>query len=67
MAYEKYQNGPAESSINLIMILNQTQMVKSGLMGRFWYRALFNAKDTKNVTYHDRIKMTLGLCTISFM
>ena len=27
-------------------------------MGKFWYRALVNAKDTRNVTYHDSIKTT---------
>ena len=34
-------------------------MVESGLKGGFWYRALVNAKDTRNVTYHDQIKTTL--------
>ena len=30
VAYGQYQNGPAESSINSIMLLNRTQMVESG-------------------------------------
>ena len=42
----------------MISSLNQTQMVESGLMGGFWYRALVDAKDTRNVTYHDQIKTT---------
>ena len=58
VAYEQYQNGPAESSINSLVTLNRTQIVESGLMGKFWYRALVNAKDTRNVTHHDRIKTT---------
>ena len=33
-------------------------MVESGLMGGFWYRALVNAKDARNATYHDLIKTT---------
>ena len=47
VAYEQYQNGLAESLINSIMLLNQTQMVESGFMGGFWYRALalVNAKE----------------------
>ena len=30
VAYEQYQNGPAESSINSITLLNRTQIVESG-------------------------------------
>ena len=33
--------------------------VESGLMGGFWYRALVDNKDARNVRYHDRIKTTL--------
>ena len=33
VAYEQYQNGQAESTINTLMISNRTQMVESGLMG----------------------------------
>ena len=51
VAYEQYQNGPAESSIHSLSLLSRTQMVESGLMGKFWYRALVNAKDTRNATY----------------
>ena len=58
VAYEQYQNGPAESSIHSLSLLSRTQMVESGLMVKFWYRALVNAKDTRNVTYHDHIKTT---------
>ena len=61
VAYEQYQNGPpgpAESSIHSLSLLSRTQMVESGSMGKFWYRALVNAKDTRNVTYHNRIKTT---------
>ena len=58
VAYEQCQAGPAESSIDSIMILNRTQMVESGLLDGFWYRALVNAKDARNVTDHDRIKTT---------
>ena len=43
---------------DLLMILNRTQMVESGLMGKFWYRAVVNAKDTRNATYYDCLKTT---------
>ena len=58
-AYVQHQNGPAESSINSIMLLNRlgTQMVESGLARGFWYRGLAHAKDVRNVTY-DLIKTT---------
>ena len=62
MAYEQYQNGPAESSINSIMLLNRTQMIESGLLGGFWFQALVtsngSAKDERNVAYHYQIKTT---------
>ena len=58
VAYEQYQNGQAESTINSLMILNRTQMAESRLMGKFWYQALVNAKDRRNATYHDRINTT---------
>ena len=52
----QHHNGQAETSINWLMILNRT--LGFGLMGWFWCQPLVNAKDTRNVTYHDRIKMT---------
>ena len=58
VAYELHQNGLAESSINSIMLLNWTQMVESGLIGVFWYRALVTAEDERNVIDHDQIKTT---------
>jgi hypothetical protein len=36
---EQLQNGPAESTINSIMLIARTVMVESGLGGRFWFRA----------------------------
>ncbi len=36
-------------------------MVESGLGGQFWFSAAMAAKDTLNVTYKERIRMTLYL------
>ena len=58
VAYEQYQNGPAESSINSCMLLTRTQLAESGLGGKYWFRSLVSAKDARNATYHARIKTT---------
>ncbi len=34
-------------------------MVESGLGGQFWFSAAMAAKDTHNVTYKERIQLTL--------
>ncbi len=53
-AYEKWQNGLAESSIKSLNLLVSLQMVESGT-GMFGLRT---AKDARNATYHEHIKTT---------
>ena len=48
---EQWQNGAAESIINLIMLVARTVIVESGLGGRFWFRAATAGKDARNVTF----------------
>ena len=56
--YEQWQDGQAESSINSLMTLARSVMVESGLGGQFWFSAAMAAKDARNVTYKERIRMT---------
>ena len=44
VAYEQWQNGLAESSIGLLMLLTRSQMAESGMGGRFWFRAWYWAR-----------------------
>jgi hypothetical protein len=53
--YEQWPNGQGESLIMSLMTLAQSVMVKSG---QFWFSAAMAAKDARNVTYKERIKMT---------
>jgi transposase InsO family protein len=55
--YEQWQNGQAESSINSLMTLARSVMVESGLGGKFCFSSAMMAKDARNVTYKERIKM----------
>ena len=44
-AYEQWQNGQPESSINSLMTLARSTIVESGLGGQFWFSAMMAAKD----------------------
>ena len=55
---EQWQNGAAESTINSIMMIARTVMAESGLGGRFWFKAASAGKDTRNITFKERIWMT---------
>jgi transposase InsO family protein len=61
-AYEQWQNGVAEASINSIMRLARTVMAESGLGGRFWFKAACAGKDARNVTYKQRLGSTPYTC-----
>ena len=50
--------GLSESSIKSLNLLVRLQMAESGTTGMFWFRALVSSRDARNVTYHERIKMT---------
>ncbi len=55
-AHEQWQNGPAEATINSIMLLARTVMAESRLGGRFWFRAAMAGKDARNAIYAERLK-----------
>ena len=55
---EQWQNGAAESTINSIMMIARTVMAKSGLGGRFWFKAAAAGKDARNVTFKEQIWLT---------
>ena len=55
---EQSQNGAAESTINSIMMSARTIMAESGLGGRSWFIAANAGKDTRNVTFKERIGMS---------
>jgi hypothetical protein len=57
--YEQWQHGQGESSINSLMTPALSVLVESGLGGQFWLSAATVAKDARNVTYKEHIKMTL--------
>ncbi len=48
--YEQWQNGQAELSINSLITLARSVLVKSGLGGHFWFSATMPAMDALNVT-----------------
>jgi hypothetical protein len=56
--YEQWQNGQAASSINSLMTLARSVMAESGLGGQFLFSAAMAAKDARNFTYNERIRMT---------
>jgi hypothetical protein len=57
-AREQWQNGPAESTIDSIMLIARTVTVESGLGGRFWFRAATAGVDASNVTFKALIGTT---------
>ncbi len=61
-SYEQWQNGLAEGATNSIMRLARTVMAESGLGGRFWFKAALVGKDTRNVTYKQRLWQTPYSC-----
>ncbi len=52
-AREQWQNGPAEATINWIMLIARTVMVESGLGGRLWFRAAAAGIDARNATFKE--------------
>jgi hypothetical protein len=55
---EQRQNGPAESTINSIMLFAKTVMVESGLGGRFWFKAATAGIDASNIIFKTQIGTT---------
>ncbi len=54
-AREQWQNGPAESTINSIMLITRTDVAESGLGGRFWFKAAMAGVNARNTSFKVRI------------
>ena len=57
-AYEPWQNGRAEVQIRVLCNIARTNMIASGLTGKFWARAIFYAADISNIQYRADLKMS---------
>ena len=55
---EHWQNGRAEAQIGVLCNLARTNMIASGLTGKFWARAIFYAADILNIQYRADLKMS---------
>jgi hypothetical protein len=55
---KKWQNGPAKSTINSIMLIAGTVTAESGLGGRCWFKAANVGVDACNVTVKAQIGTT---------
>ena len=56
--YEPWQDGLAEASIKSTIMLAKCGIADSGLGAPFWFSAMVNGKDCRNVTYKHRIRNT---------
>ena len=56
--HEPWQNGRAEVQIRVLCNIARTNMIASGLTGKFWARAIFYAADISNIQYRDDLKMS---------
>jgi hypothetical protein len=56
--HEPWQNGRAEVQIRVLCNLARTNMIASGLTGKFWARAIFYAADILNIQYRADLKMS---------
>jgi hypothetical protein len=56
--HEPWQNGKAENHIKVLCNIARTNMVASGLAGRYWARAITYAADISNVQYRADLKMS---------
>ena len=56
--HEPWQNGRAEYQIRVLLIIARTDMIASGLTGKFWARAIFYAADISNIKYRADLKMS---------
>jgi hypothetical protein len=60
--FEPWQNGRAEVQIRVLCNLARTNMIASGLTGKFWARAIFYAADILNIQYRADLKMSPHEC-----
>jgi hypothetical protein len=56
--FEPWQNGRAEVQIRVLCNLARTNMIASGLTGKFWARAIFYAADILNIQYRADLQMS---------
>ena len=56
--FEPWQNGRAEVQIRVLCNIARTNMIASGLTGKFWARAIFYAADISNIQYRSDLKMS---------
>ena len=56
--HEPWQNGKAENHIKVLCNIARTNMVASGLAGKYWARAITYAADVSNVQFRADIKMS---------
>ena len=56
--HEPWQNGRAEVQIRVLLNIARTNMIASGLTGKFWARAIFYAADISNIQYRVDQKMS---------
>ena len=56
--FEPWQNGRAEVQIRILCNIARTNMIASGLTGKFWARAIFYAADISNIQYRSDLKMS---------
>ena len=56
--FEPWQNGRAEVMIRVLCNIARTNMIASGLTGKFWARAIFYAADISNLQYRSDLKMS---------
>ena len=56
--HEPWQNGRAEVQIRVLCNIARTNMIASGLTGKFWSRAIFYAADISNIQYRPDLKMS---------
>ena len=54
--HEPWQNGRAEVQIRVLLNVARTNMIASGLTGKFWARAVFYAADISNMQYRADLK-----------
>ena len=56
--HEPWQNARAEVQIRVLCNIARTNMIASGLTGKFWARAIFYAADILNIQYRTDLKMS---------
>ncbi len=56
--HQPWQNGKAENHIKVLCNIAHTNMVASGLSGRYWDRAIAYAAAISNVQYQADLKMS---------